>query len=73
MNFHYPGGKPVLQRLDLHIAAGETVAITGPNGAGKSTIAHLLMRLADPDSGRIFIDNTNIAEVSLASLRAQIG
>ncbi|RLA44041.1 MAG: ABC transporter ATP-binding protein [Gammaproteobacteria bacterium] len=73
VHFHYPGGKPVLRGLDLHIAAGETVAITGPNGVGKSTIAHLLMRLADPDSGRIFIDGRDIAEVSLASLRGQIG
>ena len=73
VDFHYPGGKPVLQGLNLHIAARETVAITGPNGVGKSTIAHLLMRLADPDSGRILIDNMDIAEVSLASLRGQIG
>jgi ATP-binding cassette subfamily B protein len=73
VNFHYPGGKPVLQGLDLHIVAGETVAITGPNGVGKSTVAHLLMRLADPDSGQIFIDDTDIAKISLSSLRGQIG
>jgi ABC-type multidrug transport system fused ATPase/permease subunit len=73
VHFHYPGGKPVLQGLNLYIAAGETVAITGPNGVGKSTIAHLLMRLADPDAGQIFIDDRDIAEVSLASLRGQIG
>jgi ABC-type multidrug transport system fused ATPase/permease subunit len=73
VHFHYPGGKPVLRGLDLHIAAGETVAITGPNGVGKSTIAHLLMRLADPDSGHILIDGRDIAQVSLASLRGQIG
>jgi len=73
VHFSYPSGKPVLQGLDLHIAAGETVAITGVNGVGKSTLAHLLMRLADPDSGRILIDDTDIADVSLASLRGQIG
>lgn len=73
VHFHYPGGNPVLQGLDLHIAAGETIAITGPNGVGKSTIAHLLMRMADPDSGQILIDGTDIAQVSLASLRGQIG
>lgn len=73
LSFHYPGGKPVLQDLDLHITAGETVAITGPNGAGKSTLAHLLMRLADPDSGHILIDGVDIAGVSLVSLRRQIG
>jgi ATP-binding cassette subfamily B protein len=73
VRFHYPGGKPVLAGLNLHIDAGETVAITGPNGAGKSTIAHLLMRLTDPDSGHILIDGTDIASVSLTSLRGQIG
>ena len=73
VHFAYPGGKPVLQGMNLHITAGETVAITGPNGVGKSTIAHLLMRLSAPDSGRIFIDGTDIAEISLTSLRGQIG
>lgn len=73
VHFAYPGGKPVLQGLNLHIAAGETVAITGVNGVGKSTLAHLLMRLADPDGGHILIDGIDIADVSLASLRGQIG
>jgi len=73
VHFHYPGGKPVLAGLDLHITAGETVAITGPNGAGKSTLAYLLMRMADPDSGQILVDGTDIAQVSLTSLRGQIG
>ena len=48
VSFGYPGRPPVLQNLDLHIRAGETVALTGPNGAGKSTLAHLLMRLMAP-------------------------
>jgi len=73
VHFAYPDGNPVLNGLNLHIRAGETVAITGANGSGKSTVAHLLMRLADPAAGRILIDNTDIAEVSLASLRGQIG
>jgi len=73
VSFQYPGGEPVLLGLDLHITAGETVAITGPNGVGKSTIAHLLMRMADPQSGKIFVDDKDISKVSLASLRRQIG
>jgi ABC-type multidrug transport system fused ATPase/permease subunit len=73
VDFHYPGGPPVLRALDLRIGAGETVAITGPNGVGKSTLAHLLLRFADPDGGRIYIDNIDIAKVSLASLRARVG
>ena len=71
--FAYPGRQPVLDHFNLHIRAGETVAITGENGAGKSTLVHLLMRLHEPDAGRILIDGTDIASVSLASLRGQIG
>ena len=73
VSFRYPEGEPVLRGLDLHIHAGETVAITGPNGAGKTTIVHLLTRMADPDGGCIRIDGTDISQVSLASLRGHIG
>lgn len=73
VSFSYPGRKHVLKNFNLHIEAGETVAITGENGAGKSTLAHLLMRLYEPDSGQIFIDGTDISRVSLASLRRQVG
>jgi len=73
VSFAYRGRPPALSQVDLHIAAGETVAIVGPNGAGKSTLAHLLMRLHEPSAGRIRIDNVDIAGVSLESLRRQIG
>jgi ABC-type multidrug transport system fused ATPase/permease subunit len=73
VSFAYPGRETLFQNLDLVISAGETVAITGVNGAGKSTIAHLLMRFATPSQGAIFIDGHNIADVTLDSLRAQIG
>lgn len=73
VSFAYPGRDTLFQNLDLFIPAGETVAITGVNGAGKSTIAHLLMRFASPCQGAIFIDGHNIADVTLDSLRAQIG
>jgi len=73
VGFSYPGRPPVLSQFNLHIRAGETVAITGPNGAGKSTVAHLLMRLIEPGEGRILIDGIDIAGVTLQSLRAQIG
>ena len=73
ISFSYPGRTPVFQHFKLHISAGETVAITGSNGAGKSTIAHLLMRLIEPGQGRILMDGTDIARVTLQSLRAQIG
>jgi ABC-type multidrug transport system fused ATPase/permease subunit len=73
VHFGYAGRAKVLDGVDLEIRARETVALTGENGAGKSTIIHLLMRLADPDQGRILIDGADIREVSIASLRRQIG
>jgi ABC-type multidrug transport system fused ATPase/permease subunit len=73
VHFGYAGRAKVLDGVDLEIRARETVALTGENGAGKSTIIHLLMRFADPDQGRILIDGNDIREVSIASLRRQIG
>lgn len=73
VTFAYPGREPALKDMHFHVAAGETVAITGPNGAGKSTLVHLLTRLHETRVGRITIDDMDIATVSLASLRSQIG
>jgi ATP-binding cassette subfamily B protein len=73
VRFAYPGRPVALDGISLHIRAGETIALTGANGAGKSTLAHLLMRLMAPGSGRILIDGIDIATVTLASLRRQIG
>ena len=73
VTFAYAGRPATVQDINLHIRAGATIALTGENGAGKSTLAHLLMRLHEPDSGNIFIDGTDIASVSLHSLRSQIG
>jgi ATP-binding cassette, subfamily B, bacterial len=73
VHFQYPGGNPVLEGLNLRVAAGETIAITGRNGAGKSTLAHLIMRFADPLAGTVLIDEHDVSQYSLASLRSQIG
>lgn len=73
IHFRYPGGQPLFEGMSFHIDAGESVAITGVNGAGKSTLAYLLMRFVTPQSGAVEIDGTDIREVSLASLRRQIG
>ena len=73
VGFAYAGRPATLEHLDLQVAAGETIAIVGPNGAGKSTLGHLLMRLHEPSAGQILIDGFDIASVSLASLRRQIG
>ena len=71
--FIYPGRPAIYSALDLHVRAGETVAITGTNGAGKSTLAHLLMRFIEPDAGRITLDGIPLPDIRLNSLRAQIG
>lgn len=73
VSFAYPGRPPVFEDLQLEIGGGETVALTGANGVGKSTLAHLLLRFMEPDAGRIRIDGTDIADVSLSSLRRSVG
>lgn len=73
VDFAYPGRPPLLQGFDLHIAAGETVAITGPNGAGKSTLVHLLLRLLEPGAGGVRIDGVDVREFRLAALREGVG
>ena len=71
--FHYGQGNKVIDGLDLQIRPGEKIGLIGPSGAGKSTLVNLLLRLYDLDGGRILIDDQDIAHVSQASLRAQIG
>ncbi|MDU6440875.1 MAG: ABC transporter ATP-binding protein, partial [Pantoea sp.] len=73
IRFDYGGGHQVINRLNLHIKPGEKIALIGPSGAGKSTLVNLLLRLYDLNGGRITIDDQNIAEVTQASLRSQIG
>jgi subfamily B ATP-binding cassette protein MsbA len=72
VRFSY-GDEQVLQGIDLHIAKGETVALVGASGSGKTTLASLLPRFYDPTAGRILIDGHPIHEVTIASLRGQIG
>jgi len=72
VSFAYPDGDPVLKDITLNIEPGESVALVGPSGAGKSTIAQLLMRFYDPVSGSISIDETDIREISIASLRDNV-
>lgn len=71
---HYSaGGRPVLRGLSLRIAPGEHVALLGASGAGKSTLLALLLRLAEPDSGRILIDGADIRGFTRDSLRRHFG
>jgi subfamily B ATP-binding cassette protein MsbA len=66
-------GLPILRNVNLDIEAGEVVAIVGSSGAGKSTLVHLIPRFFDVTSGAIKIDGYDLRDVSVASLRAQIG
>ncbi len=72
VHFAYPEREGVLCGVDLQVSAGETVAITGLNGAGKSTIAHLLLRFADPDAGRVLLDGVDLRDLRLRNLRTHI-
>jgi ATP-binding cassette subfamily B protein/subfamily B ATP-binding cassette protein MsbA len=71
--FSYDPDSPILTDVQLHVRAGETVALVGKNGCGKTTLVGLLPRFYDPDHGAILIDSVDIRKFSLRSLRRQIG
>ena len=73
VGFSYQHGNPVLDNVNLLAEPGQTVAIVGPTGAGKSTLVHLLARFYDPDTGQILIDGHDIKDVTVESLRSQVG
>jgi ATP-binding cassette subfamily B protein len=73
VSFAYVPASPVLHDVDLHIDAGETIALVGPTGAGKSTIAKLVTRFYDPTAGRVAIDGHDLRDVTIESLRRQLG
>jgi len=73
VDFAYEADQPVLQGVNLRIRRGEVVAVVGSSGAGKSTLANLIPRFFDPTSGRLLVDGHDLRDVTLASLRAQIG
>lgn len=72
VNFYYDKKKHVLNNLSLAIPSGKTIALVGNSGGGKSTLVNLLMRLYDPISGEILIDDQDIKQIKLASLRQNI-
>jgi ATP-binding cassette, subfamily B, bacterial len=73
VSFSYLPGRPVLEHVSLTVRAGETIACVGPTGAGKSTMAKLVTRFYDPTGGAIRIDGHDLRDVTLASLRRQLG
>jgi ABC-type bacteriocin/lantibiotic exporter with double-glycine peptidase domain len=72
VSFTYEAEEPVLNNLSFQIPAGKITAIVGPSGVGKSTICHLLMRLFDPNSGRVALDGVDLKAFKIESLRNQI-
>ena len=74
VQFTYTGAPvPALHGLSFSVGAGQTIAIVGRSGAGKTTLVNLLPRFYDPTGGRILIDGHDVRDVTLASLRGQIG
>src|SRR5690606_34871726 len=73
VRFGYSAVKPIFEGLDLEIKAGETIAFVGPSGAGKTTICSLLPRFYEITSGAIAVDNVDIRNMTLRSLRSNIG
>ena len=73
VTFGYNRDLPVLRDFNLHMKAGQTVAIVGPTGAGKSTIAGLLARFYDIQQGAVLVDGHDVRDVTQHSLRSQIG
>ncbi|HEY4578840.1 MAG TPA: ABC transporter ATP-binding protein [Savagea sp.] len=73
VSFAYEDGRKVLNRINLTIHAGETVAFVGPSGAGKTTICTLIPRFYDVTEGSITIDNHDLRDLTQQSLRSQIG
>ncbi len=73
VTFSYDEDEPVLKDFDLHIQPGSTVALVGPTGAGKTTVINLLTRFYDVDEGSVTIDGTDVRNISLHSLRKEVG
>jgi len=73
VQFSFDGKKNVLEDVNLKIKPGEMVSIIGPSGSGKTTLVNLIPRFYDPNYGSIFIDGVDIKNISLKSLRRQIG
>ncbi len=73
VTFAYEKGINILENFDLDVPKGKMIALVGPTGAGKSTVVNLISRFYDVQGGRVLIDGHDISEVSLFSLRSQVG
>jgi ATP-binding cassette subfamily B protein len=72
VSFSYSDGRRALDKLSLTLPQGGTTALVGPSGSGKSTVLNLLLRLYDPDEGRILLDGFDLRQVRLSALRRKI-
>jgi ATP-binding cassette subfamily B protein len=72
VTFHYPSGRNLFEQLSVSIPAGQRVGLVGSSGSGKSTFVSLILRMYDPQSGRIFVDGIDIESMTQDSLHAQI-
>ena len=73
VTFAYEPGKTILEHLSFDVKAGESIALVGPTGAGKTTVVNLIARFYNLSGGRLLIDGHDISEVTLKSLRSQMG
>jgi ATP-binding cassette, subfamily B, multidrug efflux pump len=73
VSFAYRSDQPLIDRLDLSVEPGQTVAIVGPTGAGKTTLVNLIMRFYELDGGRITLDGVDIATMSRHEVRSRVG
>ena len=73
VSFEYLPGRPVLEHLDLALSAGTTLALIGHTGSGKTTLASLIPRFYDVSAGRVLVDGVDVRDVTLYSLRHEIG
>jgi ABC-type multidrug transport system fused ATPase/permease subunit len=73
VTFAYVPGRPVLEAVTLTAPAGSVIALVGPSGAGKTTLTNLIARFYDPTDGTVFLDGSDLRDLTLAGLRQHIG
>ena len=73
VSFSYDGDETIIDDVSITVEPGETIGLVGPTGAGKTTLTKLLMRLYDPDEGRVRLDGYDVRELDLRSLRSHLG
>ena len=73
VTFAYEEGVNILEHFDLHVKPGETIALVGPTGAGKTTVINMLTRFYDVQAGSVLVDGKDVRDLTLASLRHEVG